>query len=77
MLVSLRLAMGVGRACGVTDLIDPGCGSYFMDRSDRKSGVYWCSCRSQVDRVGFGKEETSRHVRVVLAAGEGGKMWSD
>lgn len=39
--------------------------------------MYWCDCRIERNRVGFAEDEESKHVRLVLAVGEDGRMRSD
>lgn len=59
---------------GLTDLTDLVCGAYVVCSSDGSYVVHWRGCKSERQSVGFGEEEVSSHMSLLLAAGEEGEM---
>lgn len=72
-----RLQWGKVEMCEVRNVNDLVYGAYVLNRSGRRWAVNWCDCKMKRHGVGCGQNEMSKQLRLLVAAGEGGAMWSD
>lgn len=61
----------------MTDGFNLDCAANVVGKTGGRWAVYWFSCRRERHGVGCGQKEVSKHVCLLLAAGEGGEMRSD